>query len=466
MIRGLCGALPLAMLVASISAAQPAASQLPRVAMELFPASARDAVAQAYRDAEAKPTDAQAAGTLARVLQAWEQWNAAHEAYLRAQALAPRAFEWHYLDAVVLQRLARHKEAAERLRVAVTLSPDYAPARVKLAESLFEAGAPGESRSVYEALAREPASEPMGQFGSGRVAASEGRHDEALEHLRRAVALFPQWGAAHYALALSYRALGRRDEARHELELQAQYGPQWPALDDPLIATVSAVRDDGRALLSRGLKLAGAGDLQGAIEAHETALVRDPALVQAHLNLISLYGRSQQWAKAEAHYRAVIATATDVGDAHYDYGVLLGLQQRWDEAIDAYRRAIATNPHHARAHNNLGEALERERDMDSALDEYRQAVTREPGFRLARFNVARMLIAAGKTDEAIVELQKIVEPADAEAPRYQFGLAVAYARAGQKDEAIKWATEAHRLALDHGQPELAAAIERDRAKLK
>ena len=230
-IRGLCGALPLAVLVSSISAAQPAATQLPRVAMELFPASARDAVAQAYRDAEARPTDAQAAGTLARVLQAWEQWNAAHEAYLRAQALAPRAFEWHYLDAVVLQRLARHKEAAERLRMAVTLS-DYAPARVKLAESLFEAGAPGESRNVYEALAREPASEPMGQFGIGRVAASEGRHDEALEHLRRAVALFPQWGAAHYALALSYRALGRRDEARQELELQAKYGPQWPALDE------------------------------------------------------------------------------------------------------------------------------------------------------------------------------------------------------------------------------------------
>ena len=77
-----------------------------------------------------------------------------------------------------------------------------------------------------------------------------------------------------------------------------------------------------------------------------------------------------------------------------------------------------------------------------------------------------MLLALGRPDEAIVELEKIVEPRDAEAPRYLFALATAHVRAGHRDDGIKWALEAKALALQHGQRDLAAAIERDLALLK
>jgi tetratricopeptide (TPR) repeat protein len=179
-----------------------------------------------------------------------------------------------------------------------------------------------------------------------------------------------------------------------------------------------------------------------------------------------LYGRTRDWAKAEEHYRAVIALGFNVPDAHYDYGVLLGLQEKWDAAADAYRQAIAIDPRHARAHNNLGEILERQRDLDGAAGEYRQAIASQPLFRLARFNLGRMLIALGRNSEAIMELEKLTEPRDAEAPRYLFALATAYVRAGRKDEGIRWATDARALAIEHGQQELAAAIERDLARLK
>ena len=74
----------------------------------------------------------------------------------------------------------------------------------------------------------------------------------AVTHLERAVALFPEWGAAYYALALSYRALGRRDDAQRALERHAQNGARWPALDDPVLATVTALRDDAAGELQRG----------------------------------------------------------------------------------------------------------------------------------------------------------------------------------------------------------------------
>jgi tetratricopeptide (TPR) repeat protein len=439
---------------------------LPHLALDSYPSSTREALSPAYKQATARPDDAAAVGALGRALHAWDQWGSAHEAYLRAQALAPAAFEWQYLDAVALERLARHAEAASHLEQALRLSPDYLPARVKLAEALLASGDRERSRQLFEALRRNPVSEPAAEFGLGRIAAADGRHDEAVAHFERAVALFPEWGAAHYALALSYRALGRRDEAQRALERHKQYGSRWPVPEDPVLTSVTSLRADAQTNLERGLKLAQAGDLKGAIEAHEAALSQDPRVAQAHANLISLYGRTQNWAKAEEHYRAVLATGFNLGDAHYDYGVLLGMQERWAEAANAYRQAIAVNPHHARAYNNLGQTLERLQDITTAADAYRHAVDAEPTFRVARFNLGRMLIAQGRNGEAVAELDKITEPRDAEAPRYLFALATAHVRAGHKDEGVKWANAAKELALGHGQRELAAAIERELSRLQ
>jgi tetratricopeptide (TPR) repeat protein len=452
------------LLCASALAFPAAASQNPPAislpALDLVPAAARDMIRRAFRDAEARPADVEAAGRLGRVLHAWEQWEPAHDAYRRAQSLAPRAFEWPYLDGVVLQRLARHADAAAQLRQAVAINPAFTPARVKLADALFEAGLLGDSERLAADLAKDPATEPIGQYVLGRVAAAAGRHQAAVDHLQRAVQLFPEWGAAYYALGLSYRALDRREDARRALERHAEYGPLWPGIEDPVMAAVSVVRDDPGATLARGISLAGKGDLAAAIAAHEAALAADPGLTQAHANLISLYGRTQQWAQAEAHYRALVALG-EVGNAHYDYGVLLGLQQRWSEAAAAYRLAIAVNPLNAPAHNNLGEALERQGDFGAALEAYRQAVACAPEFRAARFNAGRLLLRAGRADEAIAELSRLADGRDATAPRVLFTLALAYAGAGRKDEARKWAAVAHQLAIEHGQPEVAAAIARD-----
>lgn len=454
------------MLIASTAVAQDRIPPLPHLTPEQYPATARGAIDRAYRTASARPSDAEAVGSLGRTLQAWELWDAAHQAYLRAQALAPRALEWHYLDAVVLQRLARHADAAAQLTTAVVASPTYLPARVKLAEALLDAGELERSASLFTELTREPRAEPAAQFGLGRIAAARGRHAEAVEHLQRAIALFPEFGAAYYALARSFRALDKTADAEAALEQHKRYGTRWPGLDDPVLAAVTTLRDDPRAELQRGIKLAADGDVKGAIAIHEEALRRDPTLAQAHENLITLYGRAGNWAKAEEHYKALVATRPNADEAHYNYGVLLGMQERWDEAAQAYRKAIAANPLHARAHNNLGQILERERKLDEAAAEYRLAVQAQPTFRLARFNVGRMLLALGKPEEAIVEFEKIVEPRDAEAPPYLFGLATAQVRTGHRAEGIRWANEARALALKYGDKALAAAIERDLAKIQ
>ena len=439
---------------------------LPDLALDAFPPDARDMLSRLHQQAATRHSDAAAVGALARALHAWEQWEAAHQAYTRAQALESQTFDWHYLDGVVLQRLARHADAVRALKQAIAVRPDYLPARVKLAEALLESGDPEQSKPLFEALLPEPAAEPAAHVGLGRIAALEGRHDAAIGHFERAIALFPELGAAYYSLARSYRALGRMDEAQRALEQHARFGPRWPAMDDPVLASVRTLRDDPRATLLKGVASAQSGDVEGAIAAHESALARDPTLVHAHGNLVSLYGRARNWKKAEEHYRAAIGAGLNTADVHYDYGVVLALQERWDSAEEAYRRAIAVNPLHAQARNNLGQLLERRREFEAAASEYRLAAEAQPSFRLARFNLGRMLLALGRAPQAILEFEKLQQPRDAESPRYVFALATAYVRAGRTEEGLKLASEARRLALKHGQTDLAAAISRELDRVK
>lgn len=450
-------------LLASSAAAQNA---LPRLTIDTYPPAAREHIGRVYTRAQAHPDDAALVGALARVLQAWEQWEPAHQTYARAQALAPRTFDWHYLDGVVLQRLTRHAQAAAQFRDAVAITPSYLPSRAKLADSLLELGDLDQSEKLFGELAREPAAEPWALFGLGRIAAARGEHEAAIAHLQRAITLFPDFGAAYYSLARSYRALGRTEDAQRALERHAEFGARWPGIDDPILAGLLALREDAVALVQRGVKLADAGDVPGAIAAHEAALDGNPDLVQARANLISLYGRAGNWTKAEENYRAVIAHGFNLDQAHYDYGVLLSMQEKWDAAADAFRQAIAANPLHVGAHNNLGQILERQQKLAEAEAEYRRAVEAQPKFRLARFNLGRVLLALRRPEDAIGVLDKLTEPRDAETPTYLFALSTAYVRSGRVKEGARRATEARDLALAYGQKDLAAAIDRSLALLK
>src|SRR5688572_20720705 len=163
-------------LVTFLLSAAPAPAQLPaalpplpRVALETFPPVAREAVARQLREVSARPADAAAAGALGRILHAWEQWESAHQAYERAAALAPAMFEWNYLDAIVLQRLARYDDAVGALRLALGIRPQYLPARLRQAEVLLEAGDLAQSEQLLTPLVAIAATEPAAEVGLGRV---------------------------------------------------------------------------------------------------------------------------------------------------------------------------------------------------------------------------------------------------------------------------------------------------------
>ena len=115
------------------------AQALPHLAIESFPDVSRRAIGGAYDDAVAHPNDAARVGRLAMLLHAWEQFDTAALVYGRVRHLE-RRFDWYYLAGQVETRLAHHEAAAQLLTEAVRLEPDSVPARLALADALFEHG--------------------------------------------------------------------------------------------------------------------------------------------------------------------------------------------------------------------------------------------------------------------------------------------------------------------------------------
>ena len=214
-------------------------------------------------------------------------------------------------------------------------------------------------------------------------------------------------------------------------------------------------------LLKRGAALESAGQIAKSIAAHQQALALNPQLVQAHINLISLYGRMRQVDKAERHYQAALVINPDLPDLHYNFGVLLVGQERFNQAAQAFQHCLQLNPHYAEAHHNYAALIEREGKLDEAAQHYRKAIENKPGYRAAHFSLGRILVNQGKLTEAIAQFHQTLTPEDEETPRYLYALGATYIRAANKAKGLQYLREALKRAVALQQTQLVSSLERD-----
>lgn len=434
---------------------------LPPINTAGFSPELRESVRKAYAEAQANPRDAEAVGRLGMTLHAYQQFEFAGVCYARARHFAPQEFRWHYYFGLTQAALAKYGPATAALQEAVRLQPDNLPAQLRLAETLLAAGEFRASLPLFAALAKQPATQAAAQYGLGQCKLALGEKAAAVAHFQQALMLAPEFGAAHYALGLALRDQGQRAEAQFHLTMSQQHKYQRPPLPDPLATAVATLNVSATDQLQRGADLAAAGQLEQAIAAHERALVLNAKLVQAHINLISLYARVGQPEKAEQHYQAAVAANPNLADSHFNYGVLLVGRERYAEAAQAFQRSLERNPFNAEAHFNYGALIERDGKLDEAATHFRQALANNPAHRQAHFHYGRILVQQEKWADAIEHLRQTLKVEDEDAPRFWYALGATYARAGDKPNALHHLREAQKRAEQRGQPELLAAITRD-----
>jgi tetratricopeptide (TPR) repeat protein len=100
-------------------------------------------------------------------------------------------------------------------------------------------------------------------------------------------------------------------------------------------------------------------DLDSAASAYRRALLFDPLLVPALVNLANIHYERDETVEAEALYEKAIRVDPECFEAYFNVGNIQHDLARYTEAVSAYRDALAINPSYPEAHFYLAVTLEK-----------------------------------------------------------------------------------------------------------
>jgi len=204
------------------------------------------AAIQYYREAlQLAPEDVSALAELADVLAGnisslWSE--APHEDFRQAKALAARALELdpsdaycHHVVGAVLSLQARFPEAIDEFEAAIRLNPNLHFAHSGLGFAKTLSGLGEEALPHFAHFIRLSPRDPFlfrGYYGIGLVQFLLGDDVRAIEMLRRAIGLSPNYSLAHLCLAGAHGMQSRVDEASAALANYLRTGPSTRTISE------------------------------------------------------------------------------------------------------------------------------------------------------------------------------------------------------------------------------------------
>jgi protein O-GlcNAc transferase len=216
-----------------------------------------------------------------------------------------------------------------------------------------------------------------------------GQRDQALASYQRGLALQPNLAGAYNDMGMLLSELGRTEEALAAWRRAVELKPDLPEAHDNL-----------------GSGLRQAGQWEDSAAAHRRALELQPNFVGARYNLGNVLHDLGRLEEATACFRQVIALKPDLAEAHTNLGLLLRELGCPEEAVASCRRAIALQPGNAQAYNNLGTALEQLARPEEAETNYRKAIALAPDMAEAYSNLGNTLQRLGRREEVLACYRK------------------------------------------------------------
>ncbi len=227
--------------------------------------------------------------------------------------------------------------------------------------------------SLWQDTVEKRPGNPRARNNLGLALMAAGRADEAMDQLRRALELQPDYAFVHFNLGTLLLEQGRFDQAAAHLGSALAGNP----------GLVSARINMGRALT-------GLGRIEEAMQQYRTALAQDRTAYDAATNLAALLIDRGQAALAEAQLREIIAAAPALAEAHYHLGRALQRQGAAGPSETSFREAVRLKPELAAAHFALGNCLANRGDSAGAESELREALRLDPRSAEAHYEIGNL----------------------------------------------------------------------------
>lgn len=217
----------------------------------------------------------------------------------------------------------------------------------------------------------------------GSIDGLEGKFDDAVTHLQRAIQMDPKQARFHKKLAQALVSAGRSDE-----------------VDDAFSEFLE--RDEEAALVAIGAEHWRSDRKKEAEESFKKALRTNPQNVDAMRFLAICYHESgERWVDAEALLRRALDIAPDFHQAWHNLGSLLIDCQKWAEAVKAFSTLVELKPQDDLALAGLGNANSNLGDVSAAIDAFERSLAINPDSAGVHMSLAHMYKTVGKQDLAL-----------------------------------------------------------------
>jgi len=246
-------------------------------------------------------------------------------------------------------------------------------------------------------------------YYAGIIQGRLGKQAEAVESLRLAAKLKPDYLPGRLALADGLRKLGELKESRELYRRIVQDHPE----------AASAYAGLGRISWEEG-------DVSDAVENYRRAVERFPRFAAAHYALGLAYRSLGDLEKVRAHlslFQRHSAQEPPLEDPLLDAvralesragyflreGFVLREERKYKEAAAAFEEVLKLEPGHSIAHANLVSLYIALRNPAKVDHHYRSAVAADPGLYKTHYNFGTYLGWQGRTVDAIAALREAVE---------------------------------------------------------
>jgi tetratricopeptide (TPR) repeat protein len=263
------------------------------------------------------------------------------------------------------------------------------------------------SIALYQHTADVSENNRRAHFKLGTALVDEGRLEEALVPLTKAVHIQPYDLKARFNLGVVYFKLNRFDEAVKHFDETVKIFPSYEPAQKKLNMAramrermvVPADTNQAYSYMQSGLVLEREGKLEAAIGEYRKQLELKPDDVRIYQRLGMIYYRLRQFSEAVRHYTEVVRINPGLAEGHYNLGLALVEQGLIDKAVEHYRHALQIKPDFAEVHNNLGVALFRMGKTGEAEMHLRMALQFKPNYPYAKRNLEHVLASRQQVDK-------------------------------------------------------------------
>jgi tetratricopeptide (TPR) repeat protein len=258
------------------------------------------------------------------------------------------------------------------------------------------------------------------------------QNPEAIELLKRAIELDPQFAMAYARIGYAYAITWDRiDEGTPYLEKAFQLSDRLTEKDKLYIAGWYAIANF---------------DFAAAIKSFQEIVSRFPLEVEAYLRLGLLLHGEERFDEAIQVLKQGLVIDANAKDIYNALGAIYSDLGRHEEAIAMFQHYVQLAPAEPNAYDSLASGYQWAGRYDEAIAEFKRALALKPNFEIAIIHLGNACFQQGRYEEAIRQYQQYIEkaPSDLEKARGYNSIAVVELGKGELERAERSANQAHK----------------------